>query len=121
MAPCSITTLPDDVLFRVFALCNGDDLRAFAEVSRNFRIVAQDDFLWRVIYRRRFGEEPDSRAQSYQEQYNDRDCLILSIAYNCKIAHSHPPYWRFSTDSRSVFGTVALLNASHSFRTIPAY
>ncbi|KAJ2538091.1 hypothetical protein EV175_006537, partial [Coemansia sp. RSA 1933] len=64
MVSCSITTLPDDVLFRVFALCNGDDLHAFSEVNRNFRVVAQDDFLWRVIYRRRFGEEPGSRAWS---------------------------------------------------------
>ncbi|KAJ2385451.1 hypothetical protein GGI23_006708, partial [Coemansia sp. RSA 2559] len=94
-----------------FALCNGDDLRTFSAVSRGFRAVAQDDFLWRVIYRRRFDEDPGSRTPSYQEQYNDRGCSILSIVDNCEIAHGHPPYWRFPADSRSIFGNVALLSS----------
>ncbi|KAJ2506553.1 hypothetical protein H4217_008999 [Coemansia sp. RSA 1939] len=110
MAPSGIAALPDDVLFRIFALCNGDDLRSLSEVNRAFRAVAQDGFLWKVIYRKRFYSEPDSGSRPCQDQYNDRDCLALSVADSCEIVHGHPPYWRFSVDSRSVFGKVALLN-----------
>ncbi|KAI9505743.1 hypothetical protein GGI25_002355 [Coemansia spiralis] len=108
----SIAALPDDLLFRIFALCNGDDLRALSEVSRRFWLIAKDDFLWRVIYRKRFGEEPAiDRTRTYQSQYNSKDCLILAVAEDCEIAHGRPPYWTRASDPRSVFGKVALLHA----------
>ncbi|KAJ2901201.1 hypothetical protein IWW38_000166 [Coemansia aciculifera] len=103
--------LPDDVLFGIFSYCNGDDLREFSQVSRAFRAVSQDDYLWKVIYWRRFGSYPSRRGKSCREEYDQKDKMIVSIADECTIAHNHLPYWRRANDPRSVFGAVALLHA----------
>ncbi|KAI8325468.1 hypothetical protein GQ54DRAFT_237575, partial [Martensiomyces pterosporus] len=103
--------LPEDVLFAVFAWCNGDDLHAFSQVNRKFRAISRDDYLWRLLFRKRFHRDPEGSAPTYREEYYMNDHLILNISEECDIAHNRAPYWARAEDPRSVFGRVALLNA----------
>ncbi|KAJ1898253.1 hypothetical protein LPJ66_002871 [Kickxella alabastrina] len=103
--------LPDDVLFGIFAFCNGNDLLEFSKVNRAFRATSHDDYLWKVLFKKRFGYSPEPHLRKYRSQYTGNERTILSIADECEIAHDRLPHWDKVNDPRSVFGRVALLHA----------
>ncbi|KAJ2159617.1 hypothetical protein GGF46_002901 [Coemansia sp. RSA 552] len=94
--------LPDEVLFSVFACCNGDDVRAFSEAN---------DHLWKVLLAKRVGHIPAGTEQTYRELYDEQDRLALGIADQCEIARNRLPYWDSHADPRALFGRVASLIA----------